>query len=687
MAKILFLGNHFVTLYKFRKELISRLRQEGHDIYISLPKSEKNRILEEMGCHIIPTEMDRRGMNPLKDWKLFLQYRRIIRELQPDFMFSYTIKPNIYGALANRHTKCRQICNITGTGTVFSENKPLGMLARLLYRLSIKHAYQVFFQNTGDRDYFIRHHMIGDNYAMLPGSGCNLSEYTLQEMPNDSVVRFIFLSRIMKLKGIEEYLACAKAIKSNHPNTEFLIAGMLEEPNYLPIIEQYARDGYVTYLGFQKDTAALIAACHCTILPSHGGEGVPNSLLESAAVGRACIGTRIHGITDVIEDDKTGFLTEPHNASDLIQAVERFLKLSHAEKQQMGYLGRNKIEASFNRDVVVNAYIHELKTQFVSKKELYILKKRRIKQSILRFLSFIPDSIMLRMQYFIKCRRILHLKTPRRFSEKLQWYKLYYRDPEMIRCADKYEVQDYIRECGFASILTPCYGIYEHADAIDFDALPSSFVIKDTLGSGGNQVILVPNQANINKAHVKKLADSWCKLSHTPSDAREWVYDAGKPHRILIEEYLTSPDNLIEYKFFCFYGKISFLYVISNRKLGVGGSIHILDAAYQPIDVHRVGHEPHTPPPEKPYCFDRMCRIANRLSAPFPHVRVDLYLHRNEIRFGELTFFSAGGYMNYHPDRFDLMIGEVFALPSSIPQTQKSHTKQKGGAHADSYRI
>ncbi len=356
--KILFLSNHFITLFSFRKELIKKLLDEGHEVFLSIPEDENN-YFENLGCKIIITEIDRRGVDIKNDLKLLRFYKKMIPEIGPDIIFSYTIKPNIYGCLAS-NGKYKQVCNITGTGGTFLKNDIVARICRLLYRLSIRRCYKVYFQNTGDRDYFIDNNLVYNNYEMLPGSGCNLNEHEFEVMPPDEIVRFIFIGRVMELKGIDEYLEAAKFLRSKYTNVEFLIAGWNEEDKYQNIISQYQEKGFVTYIGFRDDIADWIKKCHCTVLPSHGGEGVPNVLLESAATGRACIGSRINGTKDVIEEGVTGYLFEKGDAKDLIKVMEQFINLPFDVKQKMGEEGRNKVQKEFDRNIVINKYCNEV---------------------------------------------------------------------------------------------------------------------------------------------------------------------------------------------------------------------------------------------------------------------------------------------------------------------------------------
>lgn len=305
-----------------------------------------------------------------------------------------------------------------------------------------------------------------------------------------------------------------------------------------------------------------------------------------------------------------------------------------------------------------------------------IIRSRTMRENILRALAFIPDETMLRMQYRIKTGRALHLKDPVRFTEKLQWYKLYYRNPDMIRCVDKYEVRTYLQERGFLELLPKCFGVFDSPDQLPVSQLPERFVLKDTLGSGGNAVLLCSDKSQADWKDIYKTAARWCATPLIRDGGREWPYYSGKKHRILVEEYLQSEGGpLTDYKFFCFGGECAFVYVCTGRQNGSSVEIYFVSPTYQKLSVTRVGDEPSGKLPEKPESFGEMVRLAETISAPFPHVRVDLYNIGGVIRFGELTFFNASGYMCYEPDSFDAEIGKRFSLPR-----QNVGGKNRGGA-------
>lgn len=294
-----------------------------------------------------------------------------------------------------------------------------------------------------------------------------------------------------------------------------------------------------------------------------------------------------------------------------------------------------------------------------------IIRNRKTREFILLFLRFIPDKWMIKLQYHIKTGRKLNLSNPQRYSEKMQWYKLNYKDPQMVQCTDKYEVRKYIREKGYEYLLNECYGVYESFNEIQFDKLPNQFVLKDTLGSGGVSVIVVKDKKNVNFNDLRKQVERWISTKcEKLDDGREWAYHAGKNHRIIVEKYIESMEGggLTDYKFFCFNGEIACIYVINNRVLGQHGQLAIMDKDFNRLPVQSKTQETMKNNPKKPQNFEAMIEIAKKLSRDFPHVRVDLYNEEGKILFGELTFYGASGYILYDPDEFDYKLGEYFKL-------------------------
>lgn len=295
-----------------------------------------------------------------------------------------------------------------------------------------------------------------------------------------------------------------------------------------------------------------------------------------------------------------------------------------------------------------------------------IIKDRNTRLKILRLFDWIPNKTMIKLQYRIRMGRKLNLKNPQRFTEKLQWYKLYYRNPIMHKCVDKYEVREYIKSKGLEDILNELYGVYDNPEEIDFNKLPKKFVIKDTIGSGGNSVIIVDNKNTANLTQIKKELKNWVKISSKRKNpGREWPYENQK-HRIIIEKYIEAnkeKGGLIDYKFFCNNGEPYYLYVITDRTLGGISNFGIYDSNFKRLEVKRLNEkEGINRKIIKPSNFDEMKEIARKLSNDFPHARIDLYNNNGKIIFGEITFYNASGYMKYDPDEFDYKLGENFKL-------------------------
>lgn len=294
-----------------------------------------------------------------------------------------------------------------------------------------------------------------------------------------------------------------------------------------------------------------------------------------------------------------------------------------------------------------------------------IIKSKELRIKILNFLNFIPDKAMIKLQYRIKTGRKLDLKKTQRYTEKIQWYKLNYRNPLMPKVVDKYEARDFVKSKGLENILNSIYGVYDNPEDIDFDKLPNSFVLKDTMGSGGNSVILVRNKKKADLLKIKEEIQKWVSRPINKKNAgREWVYD-GKKHRILIEEFLACNDtNLSDYKFFCFYGKPFCLYITQDyRDSHEDGKLAFLSTDFELLNVGREDWRPLLEPLKKPENYKKMLEYASSLSKDFPHARVDFYNIDGKIYFGEITFFTGSGYFKFKPDEFDYTLGEQFILP------------------------
>lgn len=367
MKKVLILVNHEVVIYNFRLEIVERLLEEDYEVYISCPYGEKIEELIALGCKHIDLSIKRHGTNVIEEIKLLIHYKKIIKEIKPDVVLTFTIKPNIYGGMACKSLKVPYIANITGLGTAVEKKGIMQKVSIALYKSAFKKIKCVFFQNTENRQFFIDNKIAIGKHKIIPGSGVNLERFPVKKYPaTNEKVKFVFISRIMKEKGIDNYLEAAKYIKQRYINTEFHICGFCEEA-YEDKLNIFQEKGIIYYHGMVRNVIKILEKSHCTVHPTYYPEGLSNVLLESAACGRAIITTDRSGCREVVDEGVTGYIVEQKNSEDLIQKIERFLNLNYNAMKQMGLEGRKKVERNFDRQIVVNAYIKEIKLILNSK--------------------------------------------------------------------------------------------------------------------------------------------------------------------------------------------------------------------------------------------------------------------------------------------------------------------------------
>lgn len=360
MKKVLILGNSQLVIYKFRKELIESLVENNYDVTVSFPNGpfgEGEEISKNKGCKFIDTDIDRRGKNPLKDINLLIKYLDIIKKIKPDVVLAYTAKPDIYGGLACRILNIPFIANITGLGSGLVDKGITQKVMIKLYKIALKNAICVFFQNTADKSFFEKNKIAVGKGRLLPGSGVNINEFIPIEYPKDDITKFSYIARVMKAKGIEEYLSAAKIIKEKYKNVQFDVFGYCEE-DYKEELKKAEENSIIKYYGLVDDIIEVHRNSHCTILPTYHPEGISNVLLESAACARPIITTNRIGCKETVIDKVSGYLIKEKSTSDLVNSIEEFLRLTNDERKIMGSEGRKKIEKEFNRDIVVKEYMN-----------------------------------------------------------------------------------------------------------------------------------------------------------------------------------------------------------------------------------------------------------------------------------------------------------------------------------------
>lgn len=363
MSRILILANHYNTLRIFRRELIKKLAELGNEVIISIPKCDQVEIdtLESYGSSVVITEMERRGMNPIKDISLLNRYKKLIKDVNPDKVITYTIKPNIYGSLACKHFKIPHYVNVTGLGSAFmADGGWMRKLVSTMYKFSLNKAEKIFFENAGNRDTLVNSNIVRkEQTVVMAGAGVNVDEFAFCDYPeDDGAVHFLNVGRIMKEKGMDELFYAAKKIKREYPNTTFDFIGWYED-NYKETVEQLQNEGIISFHGFQSDVTLFIKNASCIVHPSYH-EGMSNTLLESCSMGRPIITSNIHGCLEAVDDGKNGFLCNVKDGEDLYINLKKFIELPYHKKKQMGAYARTFVVENFNKTDVVNKTIKEI---------------------------------------------------------------------------------------------------------------------------------------------------------------------------------------------------------------------------------------------------------------------------------------------------------------------------------------
>lgn len=361
MKKVLIAINFDEGLYNFRKELLEALIDASYEVHLAIPKGEFTQRLIRMGCKMHPVELSRRGTNPLQDIRLMKQYEKIVCEVCPDVVLTYTIKPNVYMGMVCKKRHVPYIATITGLGTAVEGNGMLQSFTRMLYSLAMKKVAVLFFQNEANERFFAGKRIGVGKHRMLPGSGVNLEHFTVQEFPEGEPVLFQFISRVMKEKGIEQFLDTAEVIKKEFPDTRFRILGFLEDDyDGKERFDRLCKMNIIEFAGSVEDVRPFIQESQCTLHPSFYPEGMSNVCLESAACGRAVITTDRPGCRDTVKDGITGFIIKERSSKDLIDKVRKFLQMKPCERIQMGKAARAFMEERFDRKIVVENYLHAI---------------------------------------------------------------------------------------------------------------------------------------------------------------------------------------------------------------------------------------------------------------------------------------------------------------------------------------
>jgi len=358
------------SLYNFHSGLIRAMIDEGYDVVAVAPRDAYAERLQSCGCSFIELPMDNHGTNPARDMLLLLRYMRLLRRIRPFIYLGYTIKPNVYGSLAAHALGIPVVNNISGLGVTFINNTMLTRIVRSLYKVGLHRSRRIFFQNAEDRQLFVESGLVKAEVAdRLPGSGIDLMRYSpappaAPAAPARRPFRFVLVARMIRHKGVADFVNAARIVRRRFPGTEFRLVGFLnpKDPNGITAEEvlNWQEEGVIEYCGETDDVRPYLAHADCAVLPSGYPEGVPRSLLEAAAMGRPIITTDTAGCRDIVDHEVNGFHCRVKDAEDLAEKMMHMMALPAEMRLRMGRAGRRKVESEFDEKIVIRKYLDEI---------------------------------------------------------------------------------------------------------------------------------------------------------------------------------------------------------------------------------------------------------------------------------------------------------------------------------------
>lgn len=360
MTNIIFFSNSCWSIVNFRKNLIKNLKKNFKIIVIA-PFDGYEKELKNFGCEVYNIKINNNKISLLYDCFVFFQIYKILYQFKNNsILLNFTIKPLIYGTLVSQILNVPTICMITGLGTVFVDKNFITNIVLILYKISFKKVSHVFFQNKDDKKIFIDNKIIlKKNCSLIPGSGVDLQKFRFKKIKKKKFTNFLLVSRIVKEKGILEYIKAAKLIKKNKFNIKLSLAGsyVKDNPSSLSkeIIFKAHKENIINYKGFVKDISSEIKKADCMVLPSYR-EGTPRSLLEGAAMGRPIIASNVTGCRETVVKGTNGFLFKSRNYKSLYLSILKFHKLPMSAKSKMAKKSYELASYFFDEKIIIKAY-------------------------------------------------------------------------------------------------------------------------------------------------------------------------------------------------------------------------------------------------------------------------------------------------------------------------------------------
>ena len=352
------------NIVNFRKGLIAELQKAGYHVVAVAPDDHFSRQLAELRVDFVPIKMDKKGISPLRDVLLLWRYFRVLARIRPVAFLGYTAKPNVYGSLAAQWLHIPVINNVAGLGTAYIRGGWLARIVSTLYKIAFRRSAIVFFQNRDDRELFVSGGILRNEKArLLPGSGIDLAAFNGSPKTASGEFRFLLIGRLLRDKGVYEYVEAARIVREKIPDVRFQLLGFLDVENRTAItraeVDEWVSQGLIEYLGEAEDVRPHVEAADCIVLPSYR-EGLPRVLLEGAAMAKPLIATDVPGCRHVVEDGRNGFLCPAQDGAALGRAMLRMLELPEQRRRDFGLMGRSKVETEFDERIVFRSYLEAI---------------------------------------------------------------------------------------------------------------------------------------------------------------------------------------------------------------------------------------------------------------------------------------------------------------------------------------
>ena len=364
--KIAVIENGLISTYTMREGLMLYLLQQGCDIYILTHTNNFISQVEKTGLKVI--NVGSGNMNPVKVLRYIFNLRKALKRIQPDVCLTFSIRPAIWGNLITRRLHIPTITNITGTGPLFVSKNAVYRVARALYKNALRKTKKVFFQNYDDMNLFIENDFVQKSISeRIPGSGIDYKKFSPLDVRKEAgTFIFLFIGRLIKDKGIFEYVNAAKIVKKQYPNAVFNIIGpfwtqnLKENTLTQSQLQSWIEEDIIDYLGEKKDVRKFIAEADCIVLPSYR-EGTSNTLLEAASMEKPAIASNVTGCKEIIADGITGLLCRVKDADDLALKMKKMIAFTANERCEMGRKARQKVIQEYDKQIVIDAYVKAIK--------------------------------------------------------------------------------------------------------------------------------------------------------------------------------------------------------------------------------------------------------------------------------------------------------------------------------------